>query len=60
MCGFLAVFSSPLINDAAQFTALTTFRVSIARWLAKAGIGRDSGSRGWAMEVARRQGWMHA
>ena len=35
----------------------TGFGIPVARWLAEAGMGGDSGSRGWAVEVARRQGW---
>ena len=35
----------------------TGFGIPVARWLAEAGMGGDGGSRGWAVEVARRQGW---
>ncbi|HET9049267.1 MAG TPA: asparagine synthase (glutamine-hydrolyzing) [Chiayiivirga sp.] len=38
----------------------TGFGIPVARWLAEAGVGGGSGSRGWAVEVARRQGWAHA
>lgn len=35
----------------------TGFGIPVARWLAEAGIGGGRGSRGWAAQVARRQGW---
>ena len=38
----------------------TGFGIPVARWLAEAGMGAGSGSRSWAVEVARRQGWVHA
>ena len=34
------------------------FGIPVARWLAEAGMGGDSGSRGWVVEVAQRQGWV--
>lgn len=37
----------------------TGFGIPVARWLAEAGMGGETGSRGWAVEVARRQGWVH-
>ena len=33
----------------------TGFGIPVARWLAEAGMGAGSGSRSWAVEVARRQ-----
>ena len=38
----------------------TGFGIPVARWLAEAGMGAGSGSRSWAVEVARRQGLVHA
>lgn len=35
----------------------TGFGIPVARWLDEAGMGGDSGSRSWAVELATRQGW---
>jgi asparagine synthase (glutamine-hydrolysing) len=35
----------------------TGFGIPVARWLADAGIAANDGSRGWAVQVAQRQGW---
>ena len=47
------------LGDAADLSSDPLLMHAVARWLAEAGMGGDSGSRGWAVEVARRQGWVH-